>query len=296
LISRLSTNDLLSLMPGQGAGTVLTTKKGRIVDLVLIIVRPDGLLLLCSPSGRRRVMEYVDFYTFSEDAVLEDCTEVTGLIGVHGPKAAQILQRVGLDVSFFDRYDSEDVQIADEWMTVLRTDALGLPGYEFIVAMDRMAAMFEILLDAGAIPVGDEAVETVRILQGVPGPDNELTEEHNPLEARMKSYVSYSKGCYVGQEVIARLTTYDKVQRYLMSVRLDGEARPGDILAVGGQVMGKLASVAPHPVDGGRPALAYVKRSAAKTGQILTVADSNVVAQLSDTPFALLLEMVASTG
>jgi folate-binding protein YgfZ len=122
---------------------------------------------------------------------------------------------------------------------------------------------------AGLRSVGHEAYEAARVEGGFPAWESELSEEVNPLEAGLNASIHWNKGCYIGQEVIARLDTYHKVQRHLVGLRLAGEAAPplpGSTVLAGGQAAGLLTSVAWSPALGGIIALAYLRTAHAAPG------------------------------
>ena len=110
-------------------------------------------------------------------------------------------------------YGHRSVVIDGAEARLARTDFAGVPGYELIAPADLGETLWATLRARGAEPVGGEALEAVRIWQGVPAHGAELTEERNPLEAGLVRFVSFNKACYIGQEVVARLNAYDKVQR-----------------------------------------------------------------------------------
>jgi len=252
LLNRLSTNQLNDLASGEARATVLTSNKGRIVD-VLTVARQDGhLLVLTSPETPRKVAEYIDFYTFSEDVRVEDITGATAMLSVTGPQAeawaATHMVNPGTDVAVF------------------RDDFLGAPGYAVVVPVARRDALWERLSrDTGATPAGEEAVEAVRVERGVPVYGRELGEEYNPLETGLRPIISFTKGCYVGQEVVARLDTYKKVQRRLAGLRWEADARvdAGADIVLDGEGVGVLTSAARLP-DGAGVGLGYVKRGVAE--------------------------------
>ncbi len=147
-----------------------------------------------------------------------------------------------------------------------REDFGTVPGGAFLIRRESVSD-FLAAADSGRLLLLDRAdeIETLRVLAGVPAYGHELTELFNPLELGLRSAVSFTKGCYVGQEVIARLDSYGKVQRELVSLDLRGstsEARVGDDLVVAGESVGALTSISPLAfLDGRRRALAVLRRS-----------------------------------
>ena len=172
---------------------------------------------------------------------------------------------------------------------VLHTLSSGGESYDLLLPKEEAARLRSAVLASGAVAVGGEAWEAFRVARGVPVYGAEFGPATNPLESRLKWAISFNKGCYVGQEVVARLDTYRKVQRWLMAASLSGPARPGDPLLSDARRAGALTSVAEVP-GGGHVALALVRRELAEQGRVLDVADGGVTATLSDPAFALALE------
>ena len=147
-----------------------------------------------------------------------------------------------------------------------------LPRYWLITGLDIAGGLWRYLTEHGAAPVGATAMDAARVNFGVPEYGPELGEPYNPLEAGLIGSVDFAKGCYIGQEVIARLDSYKKVQKYLVSLGFaDASVSPGDALLLDGQKVGEVTSVAPAPSDGVLKGLGYVKNAAATAGARLEV-------------------------
>ena len=264
LLNRLSTNKLTDIEPGHGAATVLTTNKGRVIDLLGIANLGDELLVIISPGTQERVTEWIDLYTFGEDIAVEDATESAAMLTVMGSDAAALL---GPAAAGLDLFDSAELDLNGERVTLVRTDALGIAGYDVVAPAERAAGVWTALVDRGAVPMGEQAAETIRVEQGVPSYGRELGEEYNPLEAGLLPYVSFDKGCYIGQEVVVRLNTYLKVQKRLMGVALDGERfEAGSRLEADGKDVGFLTSVVDSPALGRPLALGFLRTGHSEAG------------------------------
>ena len=259
LLDRLSTNDLRGLAPGLGASTVLTTNKGRVIDLLVVSHAADHLLAIGSVPAAGRVAEWIDFYTFGEDVSCEDATGATFMAGLAGPGAADAVGRLaGDEAAGLASFGLLGARAGDLDVTVVRSDFLGRAEFDVIVAAGDGPRLSDDLADL-APAVGPEAVDAARMERCVPAFGSELGEDRNPLEAGLIGSISFNKGCYVGQEVVARLNTYEKVQRRLAVVRSEsGPVRAGDQVTAGGGTVGVVTSAAPHP-EGGSVGLAYVR-------------------------------------
>ena len=227
LLDRLTTNALSELRPGEGMATVLTTNKGRIIDLLRVLHRGDDLLILTSAGTQKRIAEWIDFYTFAEDAALEDVTARTAHRVVVGGGAADALRAAFPNAGDLQSQLSHAAGDGDGNALIIRADmgerdSLGriepLPAYEIITPLDAPIPPIP-----ASRTLGEDDMKALKIDLGIPSYPNELNEDRNPLEANLKPYINFNKGCYIGQEVVARLNTYGRVQRFLSRLRVDGD-------------------------------------------------------------------------
>ena len=266
LLNRMSTNKVVNLAAGEGAVTVLTTDRGRIVDVLGVLNQGDYVLLLTSPGRQQSVIDYLDKYTIMEDLMVEDVTSETAMLALLGPDAGKLL---GLTSSAGsqDSLTIQSVRVGGYDALAVEQPLGTLPRYWLMAAPDAAAGLWHHLTDNGATPVGATAMDAVRVNFGVPEYGPELGEPYNPLEAGLIGSVDFAKGCYIGQEVIARLDSYKKVQKYLVSLRFaDGSVSPGDTLLQDGKSVGQVTSVAPMPSESALKGLGYVKAVAAIPG------------------------------
>ena len=239
LLNRLSTNDLELITAGGGAGTVLTTNKGRTIDLLRVLRRDDHLLVITSPGTQQRVAEWIDFYTFAEDVSLEDVTGSTSHWLVVGAGAAECVDAAGFESGGLEGY--LDHRVVDDGSTIIRGSLGSLTAYELIVPRETGPP------DLGVEVRVQADLARLRVEQGVPAHPNEMNEDRNPLESNLKPHISFNKGCYIGQEVVARLDTYDRVQRYLCQLVVDDGSTvdAGSAILVDGKEVGEVTSAAP---------------------------------------------------
>jgi folate-binding protein YgfZ len=271
LLNRLSTNAVDDLEPGHGAATVLTNAKGRIIERLFVTHLGDAGLLLVGGTGRAgAVLDHLKKFTFAEQTGLRDCGGDYGLLSIGGPLAQQALTTAGLEIppslgAVAGAQDGIEVH-------VLGHDGYSADGYSVLVANEQADSLWQTLVlavsNSDGRAAGELALEVTRVRRGIPASGSELNENHNPLEAGLWDAVAFDKGCYVGQEVVARLNTYDKVARRLVGLRI-----PQDQLVVAGgtklyskeKEAGVVTSVA--GLEGVETvALAYVKTRAADIG------------------------------
>lgn len=272
LLNRLSTNKVIDLQPGQGAPTILTTDRGRILDLITVLNTGDHVLLLTSPGLQQPVIEWLDKYTILEDLTVEDVSGATAMLGVWGPESQASLETAaGLPLAGLPLYGPVEAQVAGEPGRIVSTQLPAWPGYYVIASVEAASRVRQALVDAGASPIGEEAYEAARIDAGIPAHGSEMGEDFNPLEAGLIGCIDFAKGCYIGQEVIARLDTYHKVQKYLVKLALNPgvSVAQGTNLVQDGRVVGRVTSAATIPTTGETVALAYVRTKNAVPGSVL---------------------------
>ena len=272
LVHRLTTNAVARLGDGEGVPTVFTTHKGRILDLVTVHRVADGLELFCS-AGRSAVLrDWIERYTFREDVRVEDRSAACAVLGLCGPEAEACVAAAWPRPIAAPPFGAAAAPIEGHDAVLVRTFPFGGSGFLVRVAREAAGAVRALLLAKSAgrlIPAGPECLEVLRIEAGLGAADRELSEEHNPWEARLGDAVALDKGCYVGQEVIARLHTYKKVAHLLvrLSARAAAPPPPGSVIRVGGEDIGEVTSSAVLPDGSGRVLLlGYVRDENAAAG------------------------------
>ena len=293
LLHRLSTGDVKGLEAGRGRATVLTTPKGRIVERLFVHRLGDRrVLMVGGPASAGSVIEHLDRFTFAEQTGLTDVTKELCQLALVGPKAVEALQAAGFERP--DPFCSVEIDFEGTSVHLVGGDGLSGEGYSVLVSRGMAGSMWQTLNLAcskcGGRPAGSIAAESWRILRGLPLSGHELSEDHNPLEAGLGEAVSFDKGCYVGQEVVARLNTYDKISRSLVGLVFPEEStppEPGAPLFFQEQEVGRVTSSAVPPGWAHPVALAYLKRKVAETGIELNVgvSDGKLLARMVTLPF-----------
>lgn len=279
LLHRISTNDLDGLTPGQGTTTIFTSLKGRVIDWSILLLTQDGLLLLTAPETPQIVLEWIDKHAIIEEITLTDLTHETAQITVLGPRAGTVVRGVlGQAAEGLPLYGNLTASWDAGDALVVRTDPVGLPGYDIIVPAPEAEALWERISAAGEAAgiaaLGEDALDVLRIEAGVVRWGAEIDERYSPLEANLGDAIDWVKGCYIGQEVVARLNTYHKVRRYLVSIEFEAGAAPapGAPLLVEGAKAGALTSVAYSPDRARHLALGYLRTQFVKPDTAVTAA------------------------
>jgi len=293
LLNRLSTGKVVGLPPGTGAQTVITTAKGRIVERLFVhVLGPREVLLVGGPRSAERVIEHLRRFTFREDTGLVDRTEALCQLALLGPAAREALAAAGLAVPAAG--GSLRVEFEGQPVHLLGEDGWSADGLSIVVERAGAGAVWRALnLAVGSVggrAAGSRAASAWRVLRGLPETGHELTEDANPLEAGLRAAVSFDKGCYVGQEVVARLNTYDKVARELCGFVLPpGAPAPafGSLLFFQDAEVGRITSALVPPGFPSAVALGYLKRRVAEPGLEVAVGrpDGDVRARMTVLPF-----------
>lgn len=276
LLNRLSTNLVDPLAVGKGESTVITTGKGRILDWITMLHHSDDVMMITSPERRDTVAEWIDMYTFEENTTLEDVTQSTVMLSLLGPKAEALVDTLlGASTTQLARLDCMTVPWRGHELIVARTNPGGQRGFDLVAPVETAQALWSAALEFGAAPVGQDAIEALRIHAKLPKWGHELTEEHNPLEAGLEGEVSWTKGCYTGQEVVARLFNYQRIQRHLVALELPaaGDFSPSTPLLVDGETAGYITSVSPLPGKETVSALASLRTAYVELGRAVHVGE-----------------------
>ena len=266
-LHRMTSNDFRNLQIGHGLEAVFIEHRARILDLATCYRGPDATALLLSPASRSALPPWLDRFIFAEALELADRTDETAMFELVGPHAARLVAHA-LDADLAKLRDHQllNPQVADGlWLA--RTAGPGLRTFGPPAAVE---ALWQCLAAAGARPIGAATWEILRVEQGLPLLGRELTQNYNPWEAGLGRAIHLDKGCYIGQEVIARLDTYDKIKQHLVGLRLSAAELPptGQPLHTGARQVGLITS-AVHSPSLGPIALAYVRRSACAEGTAL---------------------------
>ena len=268
-----STADFEKRQSGEGVDTVFVTSTARTIDLATGLILDHEVLLIVSPSRREYLFNWLDKYIFFADRVtLKDVTDSLASFTLMGAESASILERWGCpNLTEIAQNSHKSYHVDGIEVRIAIGTELGLPGYRLIVDRSQSAALQQRLTNLGAVTLGEDAWECLRITQGRPKPDAELTEDYNPLEVGLWQTISFSKGCYIGQETIARLNTYKGVKQYLWGVKLARSVAVGTVMTVDGAKAGVLTSCS--EIDGAVMGLGYVRSKAGGVGLKVMVGD-----------------------
>lgn len=284
-----TTNTIQFRKPGQGCETVFVTSTARTIDLARVYLLEDRALLLLSPQRYQFLLTWLDRYIFPADQVcLRDVTPDTACIQVLGKRSSELLGALGLRDLPQTIHEHGAGTVADIPVRVAMGSGLTYPGYTLILAADQAESLRQALIHSSLdslVPVvlNDSEWEMLRILDGYPAPDAELTEDYNPLEAGLWHTLAFDKGCYIGQETIARLNTYKGVKQRLWGIQFAESVEVGAMLNEAGEKVGTLTSLTASA--SGYFGLGYLRTKAGGIGSIVRVGEKQVQGTIVAAPY-----------
>jgi aminomethyltransferase len=280
LINRMSTQAVTGLQRGEGAATVLTTDIGRIIDRLILYTTNSMVYALTGENNSDNIARYLmRFVFFKDDFHLKDVSGETAVFAVYGPQAGEKLQAAGFTGVDLPLHHWRQAVVAGCTAYVHRTDPIAGGGYFVIGQEADRAALWAQLLGTGLVAADEAAFDFLRIEAGLPRYGRELTNEYIPLEANLWDDVSFKKGCYTGQEIIARMESRGQLAKKLVKLRPAAVVAPGDPLSANGKSAGVITSVAVGPA--GPIGLGYVKTAVLEAGTPLFVGETAVPVNLS---------------
>ncbi|MHB8242169.1 MAG: CAF17-like 4Fe-4S cluster assembly/insertion protein YgfZ [Solirubrobacteraceae bacterium] len=278
------TNELTTLSPGEGCYAAFLTHKGKMLgDLRILAIGDDGeppseLLLDTERSTLQTLFDMIRRFKVGYEVELHKRTLESGLLSLIGPQAAAV---AGAEALPEPEHAHMEVTLDELAVRAIRTDV----GVDLLCEAGDIEQLKVLVGERGAVPVGEEAVECLRIESGRPRYGVDLDDSVIPQEAGLNERaVNFTKGCYVGQETVARLFYKGKPNRHLRGLHLSGPAAAGQELRLGERVVGSIGSSALSPALG-PIALALVRREA-EPGSVLDVGESGLSAEVVELPFA----------
>jgi aminomethyltransferase len=258
-LHRMSTNNIEPLQPGQGKRTALTTPIGRMVDCTPVLAMDDALILLTGPGNASHVTNWLRKYILYNDEVrVDDVTGMTQMLGVFGDGAADWVRT--LDANAMNQIENAPVFSSAQTGHTLLVKAPPLLGSGFWLIGTKLPAITNLHSTI-------TQYESLRIAAGYPAFPNEINDTYIPLEAGLWDAVSFSKGCYIGQEIIARMESRNQIAKKLVQLSsASGGLQAGAQLFVDGVTVGQVTSASETV------ALGYVRSAYAREQQKVTFA------------------------
>jgi glycine cleavage system T protein len=304
-LNGLITNDMKTLEVGGWMPAAFPNVQGRLIASVRVIRLQDEttdkkvspvFLIDTEAATSETVLKTIERFTLAGDFRVKDRTSETVILSVQGQKAVTVIGAVlgeAADVLAPSavRQSSWQQTEATTAVTIIHASHTGEDGFDLIVDKDEASSLWNALQQAGAQPVGYDALEILRIEAGVPRYGIDMNDTNVVTEINLNDAVSYTKGCYIGQEIIARIKYRGHVAKKLSGLMFDGAAAavaPGALInSVDGKEIGRITSVTDSPKLNRTIALAYLKYDylAAGTQVRVTAGDQEMAAKVVELPF-----------
>lgn len=292
LLQRLTTNDLTPLKAGKGLQTVLLTEKARIIDVLTVLEYGTHTMMITSMQPPIPVVSWLKKYIIMDDVRVRNASASVQMLEVMGPRSSEVVhQLTGIGLGDLAALAKTD-WIEHNAITVVRMPSSCEVSFWLVAAPEVIADVRAALLDAGdQVPNLSASDETyLRVMSGMGALGHEWTESYNPLEAGLLHLTNFAKGCYIGQEVVARLDSYNKVKQRVMGFSSQALIAEGDAIVVS---HGSAADVAVGTITTvtadahGWKALGYIRGEHATAGATVLVqhGDQQVSATINQLPF-----------
>lgn len=228
-LNRIATNSLKNLQKGQLQRTFFTTEKGRIIDLATVANFEDYNLLICNKENKDKIYSWISRYIIADDVIIKDIQNKYSLLELVGPQSNSFITLLtGNEISEMEGNQLKVINTEGMMFFVLKLfDLNGEIKYWLISDQETGEKLIKYIVEnKGPFNfnlIGEDAYNLYRIEKGYPAAPEELNDRYNPHELGLINLVDFNKGCYIGQEVIARLDTYQKVQRHLKGVEINSK-------------------------------------------------------------------------
>lgn len=287
-------NDLRSLKMFEGQQATLLTQQGKVIADVRVLCAMNSFYLDFWEPLKDKILAHLNRYLVADEVEINDPSENWQMLSVQGPRAPALLGEL-FGHSPLPSHPAQHamIQFDDSPICVVHANRFGEPGFDLIVATTALGHVAKQLTETGkkfsAAWVGEEAQEILRIEAGVPLYGVDFSEESLLLEVGLDNAVSFTKGCYLGQEVVERIRSRGHVNRKLSGLLLDGDeiARPGDQVSAGDKQIGVITSSVHSPSLKRPIALGYIHRDFWTPGTVVSVAhrDGSLAATVTELPF-----------
>jgi tRNA-modifying protein YgfZ len=279
LLHAMSTNDIQSLSKGEGCQVFFLNAQGRILADANVFNLGDSLLLDTEPETGKKIAEHLDKFIIADDVTLTDEQDQWATIGIEGPRSGDELREIGAPVP---QKDWECLPWNNGF--VAKVSMTGALGFRLFLSAAQKQEIVSKLEAAGVAQADDEAIKTVRLEHGKPRYGEDITERYLMQETNQLQVVSFTKGCYLGQEIVERVRSRAQIHRILTPVRIATKEvpAPGTKMTVEEKNVGEITSAAFSPAFGEVAALAYlrVEQIQAKADMVTTGLTHSAIARI----------------
>lgn len=285
LVNRMSTNNMVNMSLNEGRPTIFTNATARILYRVIAYNRREGLLLITEPGQGEAVAAYLQRSIFYGDHVkVLNLQQSTRHFAIHGTSSTSIMTEIDPELSNLTSLYSQEINWKDTDFTLIRRKSIVGDHWALICRTNEAVEIHKYLLQIGnkhnLKPAGSLTYNTLRIRSGRPA-GRELSQDYIPLEVGLWDEISFSKGCYTGQEIIARMESRQRLAKTIVKLDLLAFVNAPASLYEGDKVIGTLTSSVQAP-DGQVFAIGIIKTDAADSGKAITIGDNRIQAKVLD--------------
>jgi len=276
-LHRLISNDVENLSNGEGNYATLLTNRGKVIADMKVYILEDAIYISTAPESAENAFTELDKYLIADDVELSLETDKIGAIAVYGPKSPELVQSVlnTEDLSNLPEYHSRSYVFDKQWIVCAGSNTVGEYGYYLYTPANALEVLWERLMAErpNVVPIGWDALESLRIETGTPRYGTELTDAIIPLEAELEHAIDFEKGCYIGQEIVARMKYRGHPNRLLRGIEIDAEnvIQQNSKIFSGDKEVGWVTSSAYSPTLGKLIALGYVRMAFTEQGSQIQI-------------------------
>ncbi len=266
-LNGMVTNNIRDLAAGHGVYAFLLNAQGRIQGDICAFQRGESLLVDTEAAQRENVLQMFDRYIIADDVEIADISDKLSAIGLTGPESRQVLERAGIVFSELAHLQLIDLAWQGKNVTLLRSGEEARESWQLWIAPEHFRELWSAVMQAGALPTGTAALNSFRISRGIPQFGVDIRDRDLPQETGQTRALNFTKGCYLGQEIVERIRSRGAVHRQFGAFAVKGALPvPGAKIVAEDKDVGEITSVAVLPFpDGERPvALGYLRREAAE--------------------------------
>lgn len=282
-LNGLITNDMKTLAENRWMPAAFPTVQGRLIGAVRVVRTGDSFLIDTDAESGEAILKTVSRFTAAGDFKVTDLTDNTSLLTLQGNRAVEIAENV-FERSLADLPRDGVVEV--DQVTIIRATHTGEDGVDLVIDSARAAEVRDALISAGAQLVSEETFDTLRVEAGIARYGHDMDDSNIVVETNLDDAVSYSKGCYIGQEIIVRIKHRGHVAKKLTGLRFETDQRieSGTVIKSGDKEIGRVTSSVFSPKLNSTIALGYVRYEYLEPGTTVST-NNNIAATITELPF-----------
>src|SRR5260370_25227745 len=286
-LNGMVTNNVRDLAQGQGVYAFLLNPQGKIQADLYAVNRGESLVVKPELAQVEPVLQIFDRYIIMDDVEVENLTGKFAVLGVAGPRSGEVLDSLGLDGRRLQPLEFADVTGSGINATLVRGDNPCVPSYELWVPADGAESAWKALVRAGAKEIHEDSLEVFRVACCIPKFGQDIRQRDLPQETAQERALNFSKGCYIGQEIVERIRSRGAVHRTLIGFEIDGlPPSPGAKIQSEGKDVAEITSIVTVPAESGKRTLAlgYGRKELMLPGKEFEAGDAKI--RVASLPFS----------